>query len=129
MSSYKPKNYNSLSPYLIVDDAEKLVDLLKIVFDAKELRRYHREDGSIMHLELQLDDSVMMISDSTEDYPAITAMLHIYVPDVFKTFDLAIENDCLLLERPTTKADDTDARGAFMDYAGNYWSVSTQQET
>ena len=44
--SYKPKNYNSLSPYLIVDDAEKLVDLLKIVFDAKELRRYDCEDGS-----------------------------------------------------------------------------------
>ena len=128
MASYKPKNYNSLSPYLIVDDAEKLVDLLKIVFDAKELRRYNREDGSIMHLELQLDDSVVMISDSTEDYPAITAMLHIYVPNVFKTFDLAIANDCLLLERPVNKADDQDTRGAFLDPSGNYWSVSTQQE-
>ncbi|HUH27827.1 VOC family protein [Gelidibacter sp.] len=128
MASYKPKNYNSLSPYLIVDDAEKLVDLLKIIFDAKELRRYNREDGSIMHLELQLDDSVVMISDSTEDYPAITAMLHIYVPDVFKTFDLAIEHDCLLLERPITKPDDTDTRGSFLDPAGNYWAVSTQQD-
>ncbi|MBO3097492.1 VOC family protein [Gelidibacter pelagius] len=128
MSSYKPKNYNSLSPYLIVDDAEKLVELLKIVFDAKEIRRYDREDGSIMHIELQLDDSVVMISDSTEDYPAITAMLHIYVPDVFKTFDLAIKNDCLLLERPVSKADESDTRGAFLDYAGNYWSVSTQIE-
>ncbi|WP_027125371.1 VOC family protein [Gelidibacter mesophilus] len=128
MTSYKPKNYNSLSPYLIVDDAEKLVDLLKIVFEAKELRRYEREDGSIMHIELQLDDSIVMISDSTEDYPAVTTMLHMYVLDVFKTFDLAIENECLLLERPINKEDDPDTRGAFMDYAGNYWSVSTQNK-
>ena len=126
--SYKPKNYNSLSPYLIVDDAEKLVDLLKIVFDAKELRRYDREDGSIMHLELLLDDSVVMISASTEDYPAITTMLHMYVPNVQQTFDLAIKNDCMSLEQPTSDADNPDTRGAFMDYAGNYWSVSTQKE-
>ena len=125
--SYKPKNYNSLSPYLIVDDAEKLVDLLKTVFDAEELRRYDREDGSIMHIEIKLDDSVLMISDSTEDYPAITTMLHVYVPDVLKTFDVAIENGCMLLERPTTQDDNPDTRGAFMDYAGNYWSVSTQK--
>lgn len=60
--SYKPKNYNSLSPYLIVDDAEKLVNLLKILFDAEELRRYDREDGSIMDIEIKLDDSILMIS-------------------------------------------------------------------
>lgn len=125
--SYKPKNYNSLSPYLIVDDAEKLVDLLKIVFKAEELRRYEREDGSIMHVELRLDDSVVMISDSTEDYQAITTMLHIYVPDVLKTFDLVLENECMILEQPTSQDDDTNIRGAFMDYAGNYWSVSTQK--
>lgn len=126
MSSYKPENYNSLSPYLIVDDAEKLVDLLKIIFEAKELRRYDREDGSIMHIELLLDDSVVMISDSTEDYPAITAMLHIYVPNVHNTFDIAIKHDCMPLEQPANKDGDIDTRGAFMDYAGNYWAVSTQ---
>ena len=125
--SYKPKNYNSLSPYLIVDDAEKLIDFLKIVFEAEELTRYDREDGSIMHAELKLDDSIVMISDSTEDYPAITTMLHMYVPNVQKTFDLAIANDCILLEKPMSDDDHPDTRGAFMDYAGNYWSVSTQK--
>ena len=128
MSSYKPKNYNSLSPYLIVDDAEKLVDLLKIVFEAKELRRYDREDGSIMHIEILLDDTVLMISDSTEDYPASESMMHVYVPDVLKTFDLAIKHDCIPLEQPSSNDGDPDTRGAFMDYAGNYWSVTSQKE-
>lgn len=127
MALYKPKNHNSLSPYLIVDNAQELVNLLITIFNAKELRRYDREDGSIMHIEILIDDSVVMISDSTDDYPAITTMLHVYVPDVFKTFDLAIAHGCHLLERPINKDEDPDTRGAFMDYAGNYWAVSTQK--
>lgn len=126
MTTYKPNNYNSLSPYLIVDNAQKLVDLLKAVFNATELRRFDRNDGKIAHIELQLDDTVVMISDSTESYPANKAMLHIYVPDVFKTFDTAIKNGCEIIEKPINKDGDPDTRGSFYDYARNYWAVSTQ---
>ncbi|WP_338378671.1 VOC family protein [uncultured Flavobacterium sp.] len=124
---YKPQNYNSLSPYLIVDDADKLVKQLLLIFEAKQLRRYDHENGRIAHVELQLDDSVLMISNSTANYPAHTTMLHFYVPDVFKTFDLAIKNGCELIEKPINKGDDPDTRGSFYDLAGNYWSISTQQ--
>ncbi|MGB3343228.1 MAG: VOC family protein [Aequorivita sp.] len=127
MKDFKPKNYNSLSPYLIVDDAQKLVDLLKTIFGAKELRRFNHENGTIAHIELKLDDSIVMISNSTDNYPANTTMLHIYVPDVFKTFDLAIKNGCELIENPVNKAGDPDTRGSFYDFAGNYWAVSTQR--
>ena len=126
MKAYKPKNYNSLSPYLMVDDAEKLVELLKTIFGARELRRYERENGSIAHMELELDNSILMISDSTLDYPANTTMLHMYVPDVLKTFDLAIKNGCHIIEKPVNKEGDPDTRGSFYDFAGNYWSISTQ---
>lgn len=126
MKTYKPDKYNSLSPYLIVDNAQKLVDLLTAIFDAKTLRRFDRENGKIAHIELLLDDTVMMISDSTENYGANKAMLHIYVPDVFKTFDKAIELGCIAIEKPTNKPGDPDTRGSFYDFAGNYWAVSTQ---
>ena len=81
-----------------------------------------------MHIELLLNDSVVMISGSTEDYPAMTTMLHMYVPNVHKTFELAIANDCMPLEQPTSEVDNPDTRGAFMDYAGNYWAINTQKE-
>lgn len=126
MKTFKPKDYNSLSPYLIVDDAEKLVDLLKIIFEAKELRRYEHKNGVIAHIELKLDDSILMISNSTEIYPAHKTMLHFYVPDVIKTFDLAIKNGCKIIDRPVNKEGDPDKRGSFYDFAGNYWSISTQ---
>lgn len=126
MKAYKPLNYNSLSPYLIADDAQQLVDLLKLIFAAKELRRYDHEDGKIAHIELQLDDSVIMISNSTESYPANKTMLHIYVPNVFDTFNLAIKSGCAIIEEPKNREGDSDTRGSFYDCAGNHWSVSTQ---
>lgn len=126
MKVYKPVSYNSLSPYLIADDAQKLVDLLKLIFEAKELRRYNHENGKIAHIELQLDDSVIMISNSTEYYPANKTVLHMYVPDVFDTFNLAVKSGCEIIEEPKNREGDPDTRGSFYDCAGNYWSVSMQ---
>lgn len=126
MNTYKPSGYNSLSPYLIIDDAKKFVELMKAIFDAKELRRYDQENGDILHCELQIDDSIIMISNSTSQYPANKTMLHLYVPDVFKTFRKAIENGCEIIEEPINKDGDPDTRGSFYDFAGNFWSVSTQ---
>ena len=123
---YKPRNYNSLSPYLIVDEAEKLVKLLEVIFEAKILRGFNHPDGCISHTELLIDDSVLMISSSTELYPAHATMLHLYVPDVHQTFRKAIENGCKLIDEPETKQDDPDTRGSFYDFAGNYWSISSQ---
>lgn len=126
MANYKPDNYNSLSSYLIVDDAQKLVDLLKVVFAATERRRFNRGDSKIAHVEVKPDDTVLMISGGTADYPASKAMLHICVPDVFKTYGLPIENNCTEIERPGNKEGGPDTRGSFADYAGKYWAVSTQ---
>jgi PhnB protein len=126
MKTYKPENYNSLSPYLIVDNAQKLVNLLNVIFDAKTLRRFDHENGKIAHIELLLDDTIIMISDSTESYRANKTMLHMYVPDVFKTYDKAIEYGCVEIEKPINKQGDPDTRGSFYDFAGNYWAVSTQ---
>ncbi len=126
MNTYKPDNYNSLSPYLIVDNAQKLVDLLKVIFNATELRRFDHENGTIAHIELKLDDTIIMISNSTDTYAANKTMLHFYVPDVFKTFDLAVDNGCEIIEKPIKKAGDSDTRGSFYDCSGNYWSVSSQ---
>lgn len=128
MKSFKPNHYNSLSPYFIVDNAQKLVDLLTVIFDAKTLRRFNDEKGKIAHIELQLDDTVIMISDSTDTYQAHKLMLHMYVPDVFQTFDKAIANGCEAIEKPHNKPGDPDTRGSFYDIAGNYWAVSTQTE-
>jgi uncharacterized glyoxalase superfamily protein PhnB len=50
--NWKPQNYNSVSPYLVVNGAQKVVDFAKAVFDAKELRRYDMPDGTLRPSEL-----------------------------------------------------------------------------
>ena len=122
----KPAEYNSVSPYFIVDDARKLIDFLQKVFDAKELRCFNRPDGKIMHAEILVDDSVLMLADSSDQYPAITLVMHVYVPNADETFEKAINAGCTIVEKPKNNEGDPDRRGTFKDFAGNMWSVGTQ---
>lgn len=126
MNDYKPAHYNSVSPYFIVKGAQKFVDFLCQLFDASVKRRYDLPDGSIMHIEVQIDDSIIMISDATDNYPPNTFIMHVYVPDVDKVFKKAIALGCKVYDEPQVKEGDPDKRGTFIDFAGNMWSVSTQ---
>lgn len=124
--SFKPEGYNSISPYFVVDDAQRFIDLLKQIFGAKELRRYARPNGSIMHAELQIDDSILMLGNSTKEYHSNQLLTHIYMPNVDLTFKKALELGCEPLQVPKINDDDPDKRGMFKDFAGNVWAVGTQ---
>lgn len=125
--TFKPENYNSLSPYIISSDASKLADILAIVFDAAITRRFDLPDGKIMHAEIKIDDSILMIADSNEKYPPNQSILHVYVADSDAVFAKALAAGCKELEPVTQKDGDPDKRGTFTDFDGNMWSVSTQQ--
>ena len=126
-TNYKPDHYNSLSAYLIVDKAAKLAELFKEIFQAREQRKISRADGSIMHLELLIDDTILMMSDATADYPPQTLMLHLYLPNVDEVYEKAIAAGCQGIDAPKVQEGDVDKRGMFTDYAGNFWSIATQQ--
>jgi uncharacterized glyoxalase superfamily protein PhnB len=123
---FKPTGYNSVSPYFIVNGAQKFIDLMKAIFDAKELRRYDMPDGTIMHAEILIDDSVIMIGDSSEKFPPVSFVMHVYVPNVDETLEKAITANCEILEQPKEREGDPDRRATFKDFAGNMWSVGTQ---
>lgn len=124
--TYKPSNYNSVSPYLIVQGAQKMVEFLKELFGATELRRYNLPDGTVLHMEMRLDDSVIMIADSNENYPPNKHLLHVYVPDVDATFKRAVELGCTAIQEPKEQEGDPDRRGMIQDFAGNTWAIGTQ---
>ncbi len=123
---FKPTNYNSVSPYFIVDGAQKFIELMKTIFNAKELRRYDMPDGTIMHAEIQIDDSVIMLGDSSDKFPAVPLVIHVYVPNVDEIFKKAINAGCESVEQPKEREGDPDRRATFKDFAGNMWSVGTQ---
>jgi uncharacterized glyoxalase superfamily protein PhnB len=127
MTAFKPSGYNSVSPYLVVNGAEKMLNLLERIFAVKRLRRYDGPDGLIVHAEIKVDDSVVMVADATSAWPQNQSLIHVYVSDVDAVIRKAVEAGCNGVDEPKEREGDPDRRGGFRDFAGNYWSVSTQK--
>ncbi len=122
----KPQGYSSVSPYLVVDGAQRVIDFLKQTFEATELRRYDMPDGSIMHAEMRIDDTVIMIADGGGEWPTFPSWLHVYVRDVDATYRRALDAGGLSAQEPQRKEGDPDRRGGVKDPAGNTWWIATQ---
>lgn len=127
MNNYKPEGYNSVSPYLIVSGAEQMINFLIEVFNGTPTRRFNTPDGKIMHAEVKLDDSIIMISEATEKYPQNNSLLHVYVQNSGEVYQRALAYGCEDQGAPKKSEGDPDRRGMFKDFAGNLWAVSTQE--
>lgn len=125
--NYKPDNYSTVSPYLIVDGASDTIAFLETVFDAIELRRFPNDEGKLLHSEVRLGDSVLMIADRGDDWEAVPAHVHIYVPDVDTTYQRALAAGATAVQAPVKK-DDPDKRGGVKDAGGTTWWIATRQE-
>jgi PhnB protein len=123
---YKPEGYVSVSTYIVADRAQRVVDFLIGGFDAKQLRRFDLPDGTIMHAELQIDDTVVMIADSGKDHAAFPVWLHVYVPNVDTCYERLLKIGGTSVQEPTQKQGDPDRRGGVKDPAGNTWWIATQ---
>lgn len=119
---FKPENYNSVSPYLVVDDADVALVFLEQVFGSKPLRLFRRDDGSVMHAEVRIDDSVVMLGQMTG---GPDANIHVYVADVDAVFDRAVKAGGDVVQ-PVEEKGDGDRRGGVRDPAGTTWWLSTQ---
>ena len=124
----KPEGYSSVSPYLVVDGAQRLIDFLKKTFDATKLRRYNMPDGSIMHAEVRIDDTVVMIADSGGEWPAVPSWLHVYVHDVDATYRRTLDAGGVSVQEPQRRDGDPDRRGGVKDPGDNTWWIATQVE-
>lgn len=90
--NFKPDGYSSVSPYFVVKDPQGLIDLLIHVFDAEPLREFNRPAGSIMHAEVRVDDSVLMLGGSTDEYKPEPQMVQVYVRDVDAVYQRVVRN-------------------------------------
>lgn len=124
-NAYKPPGYTSVAPYLIVNGAGATIEFLTSVFGAQELRRFTDQDGRIVHAEVHLDDTVVMVADQAKGWPAIASHVHVYVPDVDGIFRRALEAGATMVQEPVQK-DDADKRGGVKDRGGTTWWIATK---
>lgn len=126
MSAWKPEGYPSVSPYLICPDPEKLIAFLVDVFGARQVRRFDRPDGSLMHAEMRIDDSIIMVGGGATQHLSSEVHIHLYVPDAQEVYARALAQGAEALQQPMRKSAEDDLRGGFKDPAGSIWWVATQ---
>ena len=122
-----PDGYHTLTPFLTVKGAAKNLDFLKNAFDARERSIHKGPDGTIMHAELQIGDSLIMMSEATEKYPAMPSTLYMYVDDVDAVYHKAIEAGGTSLREPTDEFYG-DRSSGITDPSGNQWWIATHIE-
>ncbi len=125
--AHRPEGYSTVSPYLILDGAGRTIEFLERVFGGVELRRFPTPDGRIIHAEVRIDDTVLMLADSADGWPPVPAHVHVYVPDVDETYRRALEAGAQSVQEPVKK-DDEDKRGGVMDSGGTTWWIATKVE-
>ncbi len=120
-----PEGYQSVMPYLILKDAQKFIDFAEKVFGAEENKphRHMRDENIIMHSEITIDESTIMLADSNDQFPQRTTGLFVYVNNADKTYQRAIDNGA---KEITKLSDQTYGRsGGVEDPFGNTWWITS----
>lgn len=130
-----PPGYHSITPYLIVSDGPKAIEFYKQAFGATEKLRLDGPDGKLMHAEVQIGDSIVMLSGEWPDmgYVGPTTLggtpvsLMIYVPNVDEVFARALAAGAKE-KKPVADQFYGDRTGTLADPFGHVWSIATHTE-
>lgn len=122
-----PEGYHTITPYLVVQGAAQLIDFLKQAFEAEEIHRMARPDGTIMHAEVKIGDSRVMIGEAQGEFTPMLAMLHLYVNDTDAVYRQALQAGATSLREPEDQFYG-DRIGGVRDSFGNQWWMATHIE-
>jgi PhnB protein len=135
--SYIPKDYNSVTPYLIIKGAAQAIDYYKKVFGATETMRMPGPEGKIGHAELKIGNSNIMLADENPSMGAghtsaatvggSPVSLYVYLPNVDEVVKRATTEGAKLL-KPVQDQFYGDRSGFIQDPFGHLWGVATHIE-
>lgn len=130
MSSVKPipQDYHVVTPYLVVEGAEKLIHFMKQAFGAKETECMSMPDGSIGHAEVRISGSVIMVGDTRGDtWKEMPSSIYLYVTDCNAVYKQALEAGATSLMEPKDQFYG-DRNDSIKDPVGNQWFIATHKE-
>jgi len=119
-----PDGYHTITPYLIVEDAKKLIEFLEKTFDAKMAFVMKDDNGRINHAEIKIGDSMLMFSEGCEEYKPTFTHLYLYVENVDSTYKKALEAGATTVSEPVDKFYG-DRSASVKDSFGNFWGIAT----
>jgi PhnB protein len=124
--NFKPDGYHSVTPYLIVPGASDFIEFTKQAFGAEEKERFG-PPGKIMHAEVRIGDSIIMLSDGSPDFEPTRSSIHLYVDDVDSMYERALRAGGESLREPADQFYG-DRSAGIKDRFGNQWWLATHIE-
>jgi PhnB protein len=122
-----PEGYHTVVPYVVAADAEALLEFLKTGLNAKEIEVMRYPDGRVWHGDVVIGDSHVMLSQATEQHPAMPATLYLYVPDTDAAYRGALAAGATSVMEPATQFYG-DRNAGVKDSNGNMWYFGTHVE-
>jgi PhnB protein len=126
-AQWLPKGFHTITPNIIVDDAEQAVAFLKAALGATESYRLTMSDGKIAHCELKIGNSILNLGASMEGWPAHGLVAQIYVEDSDALFQRAVQAGAKVI-MPMTDMFFGSREGRVADPFGNVWIIATLKE-
>jgi PhnB protein len=122
-----PDGYHTVTPYLVVRDVPRLIEFVQQAFGATEIMRSARPDGSIMHAEVKIGDSRVMMGEASTEWAPMPGCVHLYVVDTDALYHLALQAGAKSLREPTDQFYG-DRMAGVQDPVGNQWWIATRTE-
>jgi PhnB protein len=122
------EGFHTLTPYLLAAGADRLIVFMQQAFGAEEVVRVRRPDGSVLHSQFRIGDSMIEAADPRSPFPVMPAAIHLYVPDADAVYRRALEAGAVSLN-PMTDQRYGDREGCVKDPTGNEWYIATHQAT
>jgi PhnB protein len=95
--------YRTVTPYLVVKDADAEMQFLKSAFGAIEASCERNADQTVMHAEMKVGNSLIMLGQASEASKALKASLFLWVPDVDATYARAVAAGAVSQSAPEDK--------------------------
>lgn len=122
--SFTPPGFGTVTPYLIVEGAERLFDFLVETFEGEIADRTMEEDGTVRHGAVRIGDSMVEFTEARPDWPALAGGVHIYVGNTDATYDRALANGARSLHEPADMPYGERSAG-IEDPTGTQWYIAT----
>ncbi|HTL11278.1 MAG TPA: VOC family protein [Bdellovibrionota bacterium] len=122
-----PEGYTTVTPYLMVNGAAKLIQFLKDAFGAEQISLHEGEDRKVMNAEIRVGSSMVMVADAMRGHQPKAAMFYLYFKDCDAVFKAAVKAGGKPVIEPTNMFYG-DRSGAVQDPCGNDWWIATHIE-
>jgi len=122
-----PDGYHNVTPYLVVQGADKLLEFLTRAFDARPIHRMPHPDGGIMHAEVKIGDSIVMMGEARGTCQPMPSSLYLYVTDADAVYKQALQAGAKSTMEPMNQFWG-DRTAGVRDPAGNQWMIGTHKE-